>query len=412
MKQQLRAINNRPMFHFTAKSGWINDPNGLVFSNGTYHLYFQYNPYGIEWGNMSWGHAVSKDLLHWKQMDTVMYPDEDGMIFSGSGIKNEKELLELPKDALIFFFTSAGKNFTQKIAYSMDGGNTLIKIKEPCLVNKFKEDRDPKVFWHEESQAYIMVLWLKENDFGIFRSVDLKNWVQSDQITLQDSWECPDLICLYNERGEKEWAFSCADGYYFWGTFNGYQFTTDYKKHEMYFNKNLYAAQTYSGIENRVVFIPWLRLENNGEEYTGAMGIPRELKIRYKGEEKYIAQQPVKEWYEQLEEVSEVDKECIVYQIDFYLKNELDKFDIIIEEINISYHRKEGMISINNTNYKSLSYIDKLSFLVDNNVLEIFLDDGVQVGALKLDNKKISLNRFLSLTNENYFSRIIYASRM
>ena len=143
----------RPAIHFTADTGWINDPNGLIYEGGIYHLYFQYNPFNIAWNNMSWGHAVSRDLLHWKQEDTVMFPDGSGTIFSGSAIANDRGLLGLPRDAMLFFYTAAGGSnewsrgqyFTQKIAYSLDGGSTLTKIAEPCLPTVCPENRDPKV---------------------------------------------------------------------------------------------------------------------------------------------------------------------------------------------------------------------------------------------------------------------------
>lgn len=157
-------------------TGWINDPNGLI-----YYLYFQYNPFDTKWENMCWGHVISKDLLHWEQKETVLYPDQDGPIFSGSGIVNENALLGLPKDAYIYFYTSAGgksewskdKLPVQKIAYSIDGGNTLHK-KDGCIVEHIcDENRDPKVYWHEQSKAYIMLLYLTNNDYAILRSVDL-----------------------------------------------------------------------------------------------------------------------------------------------------------------------------------------------------------------------------------------------
>lgn len=120
--------SRRPSIHFTPQTGWMNDPNGLVYADGNYHLYFQHNPFDVQWENMSWGHAVSRDLLHWEQKDDVLFPDETGTMFSGSGIVNDRKMLGLPEDAVIFFYTadgnnnkwSAGKQFTQRIAYSTD----------------------------------------------------------------------------------------------------------------------------------------------------------------------------------------------------------------------------------------------------------------------------------------------------
>ena len=236
----------------------MNDPNGLVYADGNYHLYFQHNPFDVQWENMSWGHAVSKDLLHWEQKDEVLFPDETGTMFSGSGIVNDHEMLGLPKDALIFFYTAAGNNnkwstgkqFTQRVAYSTDGGETLHKLDKGVLEAVCKENRDPKVFWHEKSGAYIMTLWLEENDFGIFRSTDLLNWEQTDRLTLKDAWECPDLLCLKDENEDESWMFWSADGFYFWGEFDGFKFQTDGVRHMAYINKMAYAAQTYSNTGN------------------------------------------------------------------------------------------------------------------------------------------------------------------
>ena len=144
----------RPKYHFTAARGWINDPNGLVYKDGVYHLYFQYNPFDTRWENMSWGHATSRDLINWTQQETVMYPDENGYMFSGSGFVNKNGCLGLPEDALMFYYTAAGecrpwtaeRLFTQRLAYSIDGGKTLIKTDRGVVPVISHENRDPKVF--------------------------------------------------------------------------------------------------------------------------------------------------------------------------------------------------------------------------------------------------------------------------
>jgi fructan beta-fructosidase len=293
-----RKRNQRPSIHFTPDYGWINDPNGLVYQNGIYHLFFQYNPFDTEWDNMSWGHAVSADLLHWEQRDITLLPDEDGMIFSGCGLVNEFGLLDLWKDTLLFFYSAAGganelsigKDFSQKLAYSLDNGNTLIK-KQTILPVICKENRDPKIFWHEPSKAYIMLLWLEHNDFAIFRSTNLEHWEMSQRLTLQLGFECPDLFELpiqrdigHGECMESKWVFWSADGFYFVGDFNGYEFHTDGLRKEAYQTKLPYAAQTFSNTGNRVISIPWLRTKTIDHLYTGCMGIPREFSlVEYEG---------------------------------------------------------------------------------------------------------------------------------
>lgn len=293
----------RPMLHFTAERGWINDPNGLVYHNGQYHLYFQYNPMNTQWQNMSWGHSVSENLLQFKMMDTVMYPDENGTIFSGCGLVNEREMLGLPKDALLFYYSAAadcnewskGRSFTQNIAYSLDEGKTLVKMPDPAVGVIKHDTRDPKIFWHEETQAYIMVLWIEGNEFAIFRSQNLKDWEQSDSFVLEKAWECPDLFCLDCE-GEPVWVFTSADGFYYIGDFDGYKFKTNGKRRYAYQTSLPYAAQSYSNTEGRTIAVPWMRTKNVGKLYTGMMGIPRELKLVKCGEEMLLSMLPVREY--------------------------------------------------------------------------------------------------------------------
>lgn len=141
-----------------------------------------------------------------------------------------------------------------------------------------------------------MTLWLEENDFGIFRSTDLLKWEQTDRLTFKEAWECPDLVCLKDEKGNETWMFWSADGFYFWGEFDGYQFQTDGVRHAAYINKIAYAAQTYSNTGNRVISVPWLRFPNRGRNYTGAMGLPREFSVAYKNGEKVLRQEPVREY--------------------------------------------------------------------------------------------------------------------
>lgn len=296
----------RPCIHFTPASGWINDPNGLIYHKGIYHLYYQYNPFHVEWGNMSWGHAVSTDLLHWKHCDAVLFPDEEGVIYSGSAIENEHSLLGLPEDALLYFYTSAGnvtewnrhQPYVQKLAYSSDYGYTLRKL-QTAVSEICAENRDPKVFWHKISKAYIMCLWLEKNDFAILRSTDLEHWEMSQRLTLQEGFECPNLFELYAEDGTSQWIFWTADGYYFQGRFDGWRFESDGVRREAYCGGNLYAAQIFSGIEDRVIMVPWFRTSVQNKCYRGAMGIPQELYLGPRDGEQRICMRPVREYGEQ-----------------------------------------------------------------------------------------------------------------
>ncbi|MBQ9157594.1 MAG: glycoside hydrolase family 32 protein [Eubacterium sp.] len=415
--KRTQYVSNRPRIHFTANRGWTNDPNGMVYKDGLYHLYFQYNPFDIQWENMCWGHAVSRDLLHWAQLDTVLFPDEDGTMFSGCGLVNDHGLMGLPEDALLFYYTvaggssdwSKGKEFTQKIAYSTDMGETLTKIKEPCIDTLYYDNRDPKIFWHEESKAYIMVLWLKGNDFGIFRSTDLKSWELSQEIHLEEAWECPDLFCLTSPEGEKKWFFWSADGYYYPGNFDGWRFEQDGIRHTAYMSKLAYAAQTFSNVSDRVISIPWLRLENDGRLFTSSYGIPTEMSYVPQdtpegGTDYLLVQKPVREFYERLEpadpdRISKQDDKLIYENRDhdkaFALSMELaeDYGNVYRWEINdsvILYSPQSGWVRVDEERYQAGLGYRKVFMIVDDRILEIFFDDGIRMGTFALKGREIS----------------------
>ena len=278
-----------PKAHFTPQTGWMNDPNGLVCHDGVYELYYQYNPYGVEWNHISWGHAKSTDLVNWENLPVTLTPDEDGYMFSGCGIRNDHGMLGLPKDTLLFFYTaaghmspeSAGKGFKIMLAVSTDGGRTLEKTGKVLLDSPAWENRDPKVFWHEESSAYILVLYLHGQDFGIFRSENLEHFELTDRITLEGGYECPDLYLLpVEDSQEKKWVFWSADGSYYVGDFDGYHFKQTQERRYAYGTRHplAYAAQTWSGAsEDRVISVSWIKSVNVAGVYSGAYTMPREL---------------------------------------------------------------------------------------------------------------------------------------
>ena len=411
----------RPSIHFTAERGWINDPNGLFYQDGVYHLYFQYNPFNTSWQNMSWGHAVSRDLLHWKQEESVLYPDEHGMMFSGCALINERKKLGLPEKAVLYFYTAAagdtpwskGKEFTQRIAYSTDGGHTLTKLETPYLDTICRENRDPKIFWHEESSAYIMALWLEGNDFALLRSENLAEWEMTDRFTLEKAWECPDLVRLSGQEGGTRWMFWSADGFYYWGEFDGYHFKTDGVQHKAYLNTVPYAAQIYAGVTDRVISVPWLRLTFEGRLYTGAMGIPRELSYREEDGETILIQRPVREFTELLEEIpseemtiekiENVERICYNKKSDEVLLFQLEQesgesipagdgaatradipFEAQFGGVSLTYLKASGELTVDGNAY----FIGKggkgLSVLIDEKVAECWEADGATVGAFEV----------------------------
>ncbi len=300
--------NSYPKLHFAPKYGWINDPNGLVYHDGIYELYYQNNPHGVQWDDMTWGHAKSMDLMHWEELEPALFPDENGLMYSGSGFKNEQKLLDLPEDALLFPYTAAKfeKNlhkphFTIRMAVSTDGGVTLEKREGKILDEMAPDNRDPKVFWHEATKAYILVLWIEDYDFGIFRSEDLEYFQLSQRITLDGGFECPDLfeLSVRDDQGKetgKKWVFWAADGMYVVGDFDGYKFSPSQRKRFAYFGSKLpYAAQTWSGDpKGRTLQIAWLRTNCINNTTTGTMSLPRDLSL-VKKDDSYILKQDIPE---------------------------------------------------------------------------------------------------------------------
>lgn len=305
------VTQKRPLIHFSPNVGWLNDPNGLMYHDGVYHLFFQYNPCDTRWQNMSWGHAVSRDLLHWEQKETALLPDEDGPMYSGSAIVNEQGMLGLPRDAEILFYTCAGgssewskgREYVQKIAYSTDG--KTYRKKDGCVLGHVTgENRDPKVYWHEGKGLYYMVLFLEDYDYAVFNSRDLEHWEMTQRLSLPKARECPDLQKVPVEGGGFKWMFWGADGYYFLGDFDGSRFETDGVQHSAYQTMLPYAAQTYWGTE-RVIMVPWMRTDNKGKVYTSLMGMPRQLTLVKKGEDFILRQKLVDEFENSKETVLE-----------------------------------------------------------------------------------------------------------
>ena len=393
-----------PKIHFSPDTGWINDPNGLIYDDGVYHLYFQYNPFDTQWENMSWGHGVSTDLLHWKQEETVMYPDEEGTVFSGCAIKNDRKMLGLPEDALLFCYTcaggtsrwSTGRPVTQKYAYSTDKGKTLNRIKEPVLPMFSRENRDPKIFWHEESNAYIMVLYLDQNAFLILRSQDLTDWKQSQEISFEKAWECPDLFCLQTDEGEKKWVFQTADGFYYLGDFDGYTFETDGIRKESYVTRLPYAAQTYANVEDRIISIAWLRTQNEGKNYTGVMALPKELSLIKRENEYLLCQRPVREYQESrklVEQVSLEEREVYCYQMSErdvargICSKQGRPGDIqwnILGNV-VEYQPETGMLLFGENKVQILTGLTEFSIIVDGGIYEIIGGNGIIVAVFESD---------------------------
>ncbi|MGD0088926.1 MAG: glycoside hydrolase family 32 protein [Planctomycetota bacterium] len=295
----------RPQFHFSPRKNWTNDPNGLVFYKGEYHLFFQHNPTDINWGNMTWGHAVSPDLVHWEQLPNAIEPDGLGTIFSGSAVvdwSNTAGFQKGDEKTIVAIYTAAGKPFTQCIAFSNDCGRTFVKYeKNPVLPHTIGDNRDPKVVWYEPGKKWIMVLFKDGNVYAFFSSPDLKAWTHLQDITVPGCGECPDFfeMPVDGDKNNKKWVFTAANGHYLSGAFDGQKFTYEGTPQAADHGKNYYAVQSYSDIpetDGRRIQISWM----NGGKYprmpfNQQMSFPCELKLRTFPEGLRLCRTPVQE---------------------------------------------------------------------------------------------------------------------
>lgn len=304
-KDSLYKEQNRPQFHFSSRRGWNNDPNGLVYFEGEYHLFYQHNPYEREWGNMHWGHAVSKDLIHWEELSEALYPDELGTMFSGSVVidyDNTAGFNKNGKVAMVAIYTADNPDReVQCVAYSLDKGRTWTKYeKNPVIDSKdkwnSKDTRDPKVFRYEPSKKWVMVL--NERDgHSIYNSSDLKNWTFESHIT--GFWECPELFQLPvdNNPNNQKWVMYGASGTYMTGSFDGKVFTPESGKH-YYTTGSAYAAQTFNHIpqsDGRRIQIAWGRIPAEGMPFNMLMLLPTQLTLRQTKNGIRMFSYPVKE---------------------------------------------------------------------------------------------------------------------
>jgi fructan beta-fructosidase len=291
----------RPQFHFSSRRGWNNDPNGLVFFKGEYHLYYQHNPYGWEWGNMHWGHAVSPDLVHWKELPIALYPRRFGdWAFSGSAVvdwKNSAGFQRGREEVLVGAFTSTGRG--ECIVYSEDLGRTWLEYSGNPVVKH--EGRDPRLLWHAGTGRWVMALYdEKDNarDIVFYTSSDLKNWRFESRIG--GFFECPDLFELPVDGNRKEtrWVLTAASSEYMVGQFDGRVFTPETPKLPGHVGAGFYAAQTYSDIpakDGRTIQVGWGQVGMPGMPFNQMMWFPTELNLRRSPDGLRLAWTPVRE---------------------------------------------------------------------------------------------------------------------
>ncbi|HEX4849542.1 MAG TPA: glycoside hydrolase family 32 protein [Puia sp.] len=317
----------RPRFHFTPAINWTNDPNGLVYYKGTYHLFYQYNPYGIKWGHMSWGHAESHDLIHWKHLPVALTEKDGTMIFSGSAVIDEKNTTgfgkkenEIPMVAIYTgHYIADSKNVedylqSQQVAYSLDDGKTWIKYSDNPVLDMHKKDfRDPCVFWYEPGKKWVMAVVLPhEHITQFYSSPNLKKWEHLSDFgpagDVKDIWECPSLlqVPIAGSSGKKKWVLFNSQQttmQYFVGEFDGTHFVNENPSSNIYrpdYGPDYYAGITYNHLpENHLpILMGWANNWTYGADiptypWRSMMGLPRELILHKKNNEWILYQQPV-----------------------------------------------------------------------------------------------------------------------
>lgn len=304
----------RPAYHHTPQYGWMNDPNGMFYKDGEWHLYYQYNPYGSLWENMTWGHSVSKDLVHWEALPLAIEADALGTIFSGSCVVDKDNTAGFGKNAVIAFYTSAGEAQTQSMAYSTDGGRTFIKYeKNPVVTFNAPDFRDPKVFWYDGTNRWIMMLAVGQ-EMQIWSSANLKDWQKESSFGSEYGnhggvWECPDLLKI-----EDKWVLICninpggpfggSATQYFVGDFDGRKFTCESMPKVtkwLDYGKDHYATVSFSNApDGRTVVMAWMsnwQYANQvpTRQFRSANSIARDLGLFKDGEETYVSVIPSKE---------------------------------------------------------------------------------------------------------------------
>lgn len=394
----------RPMVHFSAKIGWINDPNGLVYDGERYHLFFQHNPTDSSWGNMTWGHATSADLIHWSETDSALRPDEMGTMFSGSAIvdkRNVTGLKENENDPILLYYTAAGGNsslskdrpFTQCMAYSTDNGNTFRKYAHnPVIAHIEGGNRDPKVVWCDELSCYLLALYLDRDEYVILSSDDLLRFEELQRLHLAGDDECPDLYPLNvaNEAGVRKWIFSGASDFYLVGDFSGGKFTPC-QESTPYFHghRTSYAAQTFSDVPGRRIKMAWDVLHAPQSVFENQMGIPVELSLWKVGDTYRLCSLPVRE-FETLREDSavyqtrgndklSVELACKGYEIELCAPKNSPDFDIRFFGYTLRVKPSENILAYRDVTMPlSLTGGDlHIRLISDTLGVEIFADQGL-----------------------------------
>jgi fructan beta-fructosidase len=398
----------RGQFHFSPRRGWNNDPNGCVYYNGEYHLFFQHNPYGWGWGNMHWGHAVSKDLVHWTELSEALLPDDMGPMYSGSAVVDWNNTSGFGKDGqppLVLFYTAAGSPTVQGMAYSNDG-RTFHKYEGNPIIKEVTDgNRDPKVFWHDPSKQWVLILyveWKGKHTMHFYNSPDLKDWeltsiVQGDAPGSGFLYECPDFfeLLIDGDASRKRWVLLGANTVYGLGEFDGQQFHADSMRLPSHRGKGFYAPQSFNDTpDGRRIFIGWWQTQTPGMAFNQSMSLPIELKLTQTVDGPRMTFTPLKELEtlrtktHQLDVKSlkpddqnplkNINAELVELRIDFepadakqvvlIIRDVLVEYDVAKQELIVAGHRAPA--PLRNGRQRLTIYCDRTG-------LEIFASDGL-----------------------------------
>lgn len=383
----------RPVYHHTPLYGWMNDANGLTYKDGEYHLYFQYNPYGSKWGNMHWGHSVSRDLVHWDHLDPAIARDPMGHIFSGSTIVDTRNSAGFGKNAIIAYYTSHsmrnGKQVqVQCMAYSKDNGRTFIKYKGNPVVTPFdglENFRDPKIFWYEPTKSWYMIVSADKN-MRFYQSKNLKKWTYVSQWgegfgAQPNQFECPDFfpLAVDGDPANKKYVmivnvnpgfvFGGSATEYFVGEFDGKEFKCDSKPTTVKWldwGKDHYATVTFSNLGDRIVAVPWMSNWQYANvtpihQYRGANALPRELKLFSNHGETYVSANVVEEARALRKETKQLDNVAVDNANPYVQRNLFEGSDGAFElEADVTPKEADvvGIVLYNDKEERTVLYLD------------------------------------------------------
>ncbi len=389
----------RSQFHFSPQRGWTNDPNGLVFFRGEYHLFFQHNPYGWNWGNMHWGHATSSDLVHWEEHPEALYPDEMGPMFSGSAVVDWKNTSGFGKGGeppLVLIYTAAGNPTVQCIAYSLDGRTFTKYAANPVIKQISPGNRDPKVFWHEPTKGWIQVLYVenpgKRHSIRLFQSPNLRDWSLSSVVEGgidgdKYLFECPDLfeLAVDGDQNNKKWVLTAANSEYAIGGLTAGKFVPEVSRLADVRGQGFYAAQTFSDVpDGRRIQMGWSQAPSPGMAFNQLQTLPCELTLSTTPAGIRLRRTPVKEletlrdgpqhfgslasFRGELIELQAHFKPGPAETIEFQLRGAKILYDALRQEISVNGHRAPAPL---------IDGRQRLTIFVDRTILEVFASDGL-----------------------------------